>query len=208
MHFPRMLVLIDESGDAGFKLERGSTGVFVVALCAFTSSEAARETEAAIAGVAARLRIAGEFKFNKTRHELRDAFFRAVLPTQFLVRAIVVEKRKIHSPYLRAEKEKFYSFFVRQMLSFDDGLLESARVIIDGSGDREFKRELNTYLRRALSPGSLREVRFSNSANDRLVQLADMCAGAIARSYRTDRDFSDRWRKMLGPRIDDVWEFK
>jgi hypothetical protein len=109
MHFPRMLVFIDESGDAGFKLERGSTGVFVVALCAFTSSEAARETEAAIAGVAARLRIAGEFKFNKTRHELRDAFFRAVLPTQFLVRAIVVEKRKIHSPYLRAEKEKFYS---------------------------------------------------------------------------------------------------
>jgi hypothetical protein len=101
MHFPRMLVFIDESGDAGFKLERGSTGVFVVALCAFTSS--------AIAGVAARLRIAGEFKFNKTRHELRDAFFRAVLPTQFLVRAIVVEKRKIHSPYLRAEKEKFYS---------------------------------------------------------------------------------------------------
>jgi hypothetical protein len=103
---------------------------------------------------------------------------------------------------------KLDSVFVRQMLSFDDGLLESARVIIDGSGDREFKRELNTYLRRALSPGSLREVRFSNSANDRLVQLADMCAGAIARSYRTDRDFSDRWRKMLGPRIDDVWEFK
>jgi hypothetical protein len=41
-----------------------------------------------------------------------------------------------------------------------------------------------------------------------LVQLVDMCAGAIARSYRADRKNRDRWRQMLAPRINDVWDFK
>jgi hypothetical protein len=113
-----------------------------------------------------------------------------------------------YSPYLRTHKEAFYSFFVRSMLSFDGGLLKKARVVIDGSGDGDFKRELSTYLRRQLNPGVLHKIRFSNSANDRLVQLADMCAGAIARSYRTDRGNAARWRQMIGPRIEDVWEFR
>jgi len=47
-----------------------------------------------------------------------------------------------------------------------------------------------------------------DSRGDTLVQLADMCVGAIARSYREDRKDNDRWRKMLLPRIDDVWDFK
>lgn len=40
------------------------------------------------------------------------------------------------------------------------------------------------------------------------ILLADMAAGAIARSYRTDeRKDADRWRKMLAGKIEDVWEF-
>jgi hypothetical protein len=129
-------------------------------------------------------------------------------PCDFRVRSIVVQKALIYSTHLRTEKDAFYSFFVRSMLTFDHGLLQDARVKIDGSGDRAFKRELATYLRRQLKPGVLRDVRFSNSANDRLVQLADMCAGAIARSYKTDREHAGRWRRMLQPKIDDVWEFR
>jgi hypothetical protein len=41
-----------------------------------------------------------------------------------------------------------------------------------------------------------------------LVQLADMCAGAIARSYKRGRKNHDRWRKALAPRINDVWDFR
>jgi len=37
-----------------------------------------------------------------------------------------------------------------------------------------------------------------------------MTAGAIARSYKADREHSDRWRKQLkaAKKIEDVWEFK
>src|SRR5262249_42504535 len=204
-----MLVFIDESGDPGFKLTRGSTDVFVAVLVAFENAGASQATQTAIEALADRLRIRGEFKFNKSRHEVRDAFFDAVRHCDFRVRSIVVQKARIYSRHLRTEKEAFYSFFVRSMLTYDRGLLQKARIIIDGSGDRTFKRELQAYLRRQLPSGVLRDLRFSNSANDRLLQLADMCAGAIARSYRTeDRDHAWRWRKMLRPKLDDVWEFQ
>jgi hypothetical protein len=93
------------------------------------------------------------------------------------------------------------------MLNFDDGLLEAARVIIDGSGDRVFKREMGAYFRRHLGKGKVKSIQYSNSAGDRLVQLADMCAGAIGRSFKHDRSDRNRWRNMLGRKIEHVWEF-
>jgi hypothetical protein len=202
-----MLVFIDESGDPGFKLGRGSTAVFVAVLVAFADGEAAQAATAAIDALAARLRVRGEFKFSKSRDAVRDDFFDAVCHCDFRVRSIVVRKGRVYSPHLRSEKEDFYRFFVRQMLSHDGGLLQDAEVIIDGSGDRTFKRELKTYLKKQLAPGVLRDLRFSNSSNDRLLQLADMCVGAIARSY-SEREHAWRWRRMLLPRIDNVWEFR
>ncbi len=202
-----MLVIIDESGDAGFKLKKGSSAVFTAALVVFKDLEQARATHAAIDATAARLRVRPEFKFSKCRPDVRDAFFEAVLPFEFRVRAIVVQKSRIYSAHLRADKEAFYSFFVRSMLKFDDGLLEAARIIIDGSGDRDFKREMGTYFRRHLGEGKVKSIQFSNSTTDRLVQLADMCAGAISRSFKNDRADRNRWRDMLGQKIEHVWEF-
>jgi hypothetical protein len=94
------------------------------------------------------------------------------------------------------------------MLKFDSGLLNGAKVVIDGSGDREYRQQLTKYLRHHCAQGAIKEVKFANSSNDRLVQLADMCAGAIARSYKTDKVDACRWRDMLKPKIDDVWGFR
>jgi hypothetical protein len=202
-----MLVFIDESGDPGFKVTKGSSPVFTAVLVAFRDRSEAAPTDSAISSLATRLRIRPEFKFNKCRPEVRDAFFSAVAPFGFCVRAIVVRKELIYSPHLRTNKEAFYNFFVRSMLRFDNGLLQSAKVVIDGSGDRQFKRELATYFRRQLPRGQIEEIAFHKSEADRLVQLADMCAGAIARSYRKGRDDAQRWRGILAPKIEDVWEF-
>jgi hypothetical protein len=134
-----MLVFIDESGDPGFKLKRGSTPIFVAALVAFRDHDQARGAQAAIDTAAVRLNIRPEFKFNKCRDEIRDAFFEAVRPFKFCVRAIAVQRDRIYSPHLRTQKEAFYSFFVKSMLTFDDGLLRDARIVIDGSGERGFR---------------------------------------------------------------------
>src|SRR5579863_385934 len=129
-----MLVFIDESGDAGFRLSKGSSPLFVAAMVIFADGAAAGETESAINTVAGRLGHRSEFKFNKTSDERRDLFFGAVRSCPFRVRAIVVQKQVIYSPHLVSDKEDFYRFFVRQMMQHDHGSLSRAKVVIDGSG--------------------------------------------------------------------------
>ncbi|NKB78582.1 DUF3800 domain-containing protein [Ochrobactrum daejeonense] len=86
------------------------------------------------------------------------------------------------------------------MLKFDNGLLKDAKVVIDGSGERSFRNELAAYLRKHTGEGSIKKVIFSDSKNDRLIQLADMCVGAIARSYSPEKKDADRWMRKLSQR--------
>ncbi len=204
-------MLIDESGDPGFKLARGSSSHFVVAMVIFPDFAEAERASAAIGGLRERLRIKPEFKFSKSADPIRDQFFDGVGRFAFTVRALVVDKSVIYSDHLRETPERFYSYFLRLMMEHDGGALVGARVKVDGSGDREFKQALNAYLRRHLAAGKVNNVKFADSARDNLIQLADMAAGAILRSYTTaDRSTPDRWRRMLerAGRLGDVWNFR
>lgn len=185
-----VLVFIDESGDAGFKLAKGSSPIFAVAMVMFGDAAAAQATQAVIADLRVRLNIKPEFKFGKSSDNVRDQFFHGVREQAFRVRAIVVQKKLIYSPNLRTDKEK------------------NAKVVIDGAGERSFRNDLAKHLRQHTPPGAIDKVRFMNSVSDPLVQLADMCVGAIARSYREDKEDPYRWRRLLSPKIDDVWEFQ
>ena len=85
----------------------------------------------------------------------------------------------------------------------------NARIKIDGSGSQVFRQEIKRYLRQQLGSGKIQSLKFADSRRDNLVQLADMAAGAIARSYREDgRARHDRWRLALQPKIEDIWDFQ
>ncbi len=204
---PAVLVFIDESGDPGFKIAKGSTPIFAAAMVIFENGTDARATEETIKAVRAQQKVKREFHFVNCRPAVRDAFFVAVRNCPFHVRAVVVQKKLIYSPHLRSDKEDFYRFFVRKMIDNDGGAVQEARIVIDGSGDRPFRNMLKTSLRRHIGD-RLKDVKFGRSESDHLIQLADMCVGAIARSYRLERKDADRWREMLRPRIDDIWDFR
>ena len=206
-----MLVLIDESGDPGFKLIRGSSSHFVVAMVIFDDFVEAELTSVAIEDLRERLRLKTEFKFSKSHGHVKDAFFECVCAHSFKVRALVVDKSVIYSDNLRNHKDLFYNHFIKLLLAHDNGALHDARVKIDGSGDRRFRNELNSYLRRQLAQDKVRSVKFAESHRDNLIQLADMVAGAILRSYRSDdRKNALRWRQQLvrSGRMGDIWEFR
>lgn len=205
-----MLVLIDESGDPGFKLVRGSSAYFVIAMVVFDDFAEAERAGTAIAELRTRLRLKAEFKFSKCHDDIKDAFFECVRGYPFTVRAVVVDKSAIYRESLRERKELFYNYFVKLLLCHDNGVLTDARVKIDGSGDRRFKKELNAYLRRQVHQGQVHSIRFAESHRDNLIQLADMVSGAIFRSYRADdRKHAHRWRRVLARagRLGDVWDF-
>jgi hypothetical protein len=201
-----MLVFIDESGCPGFKMAKGSDPVFALGMVIFKSSQAADQTNAVIEQLRADLGHKTEFKFSKCSDAMRGAFFQRIAACDFAVRALVVKKEVIYSEQLRTSNDAFYSYFVKQLMNFDGGSLKNARVRIDGSGSRDFQRALGSYLRRELK-GKILDLKMIDSHRDPLMQLADMCVGAIARSYR-DRDEPARWRNMLRRRIENVWDFR
>lgn len=174
----------------------------------FESVEAAERTSKAIDEVALRNRVKPEFKFSNSRAIVRDDFFETVGHLPFSVRAIVVPKAVIYSEHLRRNKEDFYRYFVKSMIRYDNGRLQGAKVVVDGSGDRLFRSDLQSYLRRETPAGCIYKLVFKNSKSDRLIQLADMCVGAIVRAHRQDRADADRWRKMIARRIEDEWIFR
>lgn len=202
-----MLVFIDESGDPGFKLGQGSTSHFVAVMVIFHDYAQAERCSQAISLLQKRLHFKTEFKFNKSRSEVKDQFIQAVLPFNFELWALVIDKNKIYSDNLKRNDEKFYSYFVKLLL--DSGAkLHQAKVKIDGSGDREFKARLQKYLKNQLPENSVKSVKFEDSQKNSLVQLADMAVGSIARSYREDKPDAKRWRTMLESKIENCWEFK
>lgn len=210
-----MLAFIDESGDPGFKIDRGSSPYFVLSMVVFEDNEAAMEADRTIRTLRSTLGVRPEWKFNRTSDQQKDGFFDGVAPCRFRTRAIVVDKRRVHSHRLRTAPDDFYRFFVRMLMQddlmqHDERTLRRAKIVIDGSGEARFRRELRSYVRKKLEKGAIRKFEIKDSRKDALLQLADMTAGAVARSYRTDRPLADRWRRMLrrNGQIDDVWEFE
>lgn len=170
----------------------------------FDTDDAARHADGVIEQAKEDLKAHPEFKFNKTADAKKVEFFERVLQCDFRVRAIVVRKEAIYSDRLKSQKEEFYRYFVKSMVRHDDGVLENAKIVIDGSGERIFRADLQSYLRRSAGT-AVRSVKFTDSRKDHLVQLADMCVGAIARSYRADRKDAAKWRVLLERKIADVW---
>jgi hypothetical protein len=204
-----MLVLIDESGCAGFKLSKGSSSHFVIAMVIFNSDEVAEAASRAISDLKLSLGINTEFKFSKTSSERRDKFFDKMHNFDFKVRALVVNKAIIHSPQLRTDKSSFYNYFLKQLIHHDNSALINASIKIDGSGDKIFKRKLQAYLRQELSANKIKKFRFIDSKKDNLIQLADMVVGVIARSYKPERADASRLLEKLKQenKIDNIWNF-
>ena len=78
-----LLVFIDESGDPGFKLDRGSSDVFVLAMVLFADASYAQATSELIVEAQRRNRIKLEWKFSKSSNEARDDFFTSISNARF-----------------------------------------------------------------------------------------------------------------------------
>ena len=204
-----MLILIDESGDAGFRLDRGSSLYFVICMVIFHDFKEAERVSKIINDVRKKSRHAGEFRFSKVAPKVKDAFFDAIRETEFCIGGLVVNKKLIELQYLKQNHEAFYNYFLRKLLERDNGILKDAHLKIGGKGERKYRQELTKYLNKQLPDGKIKKIKLVNSDNDNLIQLVDMVTGAIARSYRrTGQKDASKWKDKLGNKIDDIWVFK
>jgi hypothetical protein len=135
-----MLVFIDDSGDAGFKLDRGSTPFFVIAGVIFDDDLEALKVKVAIKELKRKLKFLDsmEFKFFKSSDDVRKIFLETINPFNFRIRAIVIDKAKIRSDELKHNKNSFYSYVIKTVLQNNNETILNAKIRIDGSGDRVF----------------------------------------------------------------------
>lgn len=207
-----MLVFIDDSGDPGFKVERGSSPVFVIACVIFNDDLEAEKTAVAIKELRRKLKKSDnfEFKFNKSNRALRLKFLESVYHFKFHIRAIVFEKSKIKSSELKTSKHSFYNYAVKMVLKNSFGTIKEAKIRLDGRGDRIYKREIIRYLHQELNKREGRvfqKIQFVDSKSNVLIQLADMVAGAIHRKYELEKSDARIYFAVIKKRVEDLWEF-
>lgn len=207
-----MLVFIDDSGDPGFKMEKGSSPVFVIACVIFDDELEAEKTAVAIKEFRRRLKKSDnyEFKFNKANREFRIKFLEQIVHFKFRIRAIVFEKSKIKSSELKTSKQSFYNYAIKMVLKHNFGTIKEAKLRLDGHGDRIYKREVIRYLRHELNHRENRvfnKLQFVDSKTNVLIQLADMIAGSIHRKNQSDKTDAKIYYSVIKKKIEDLWEF-
>ncbi len=209
-----MLVFIDDSGDPGFKLDKGSSPFFVIACVIFDDELEAEKAALAIKVLRRELKFSDdhEFKFYKCKPEHKKAFFESIKDIGFRVRAIRVDKSRITAPIFRSRKDKFYNYIIKLVLQHSNGTIVNAKVKLDGTADRTYRKEASAYLLRELNSSEskmISNIRFVKSHSNMLIQLADMVAGSINRDGQKDKKDARVCLQMLrkSKKVESLWDF-
>ena len=192
-----MWVFVDDSGDCGFKFDNNSSTHLVLAACVFRSRraiadaiqrvEAARIVKAPDGRIHRRNR---EFKYSSSKDSHKDAFFEHVRGADYMVRAIVLDKRRVYSSHLLDHPNDMKSYLIRQLLTHTLGTVQGAKLIIDGKDTNAFGMADREYFMRVVNreaPHTIEEVEYAQSERNNLIQLADMTAGSIRRTETGDQ---------------------
>lgn len=102
-----MFVYLDETGDTGFKFDKGSSRYFVVTMLLvqdpiplYTAIDDFRKS--------LHVRDRYEFKFSKTPVSVQRTFLRVLIRHDILVRSLVVDKLVLDRPEV-SDRETFYT---------------------------------------------------------------------------------------------------
>lgn len=201
-----MLVFIDESGDPGLKIEKGSSRFFTVALIIFEDRNEALACDQRIGLLKRELgwRANSEFHFKRNSDVVRRAFLRAVAPYNFFYYGIVINKhpRKLWGEGFH-NKKSFYKYACGLVFQNAKEKLENSIVVIDKSGNLDFRRQLVKYLRKKMNEEDkklIKKVKMQRSSGNNLLQLADYAAGVINRSVQKRKKYAEEYRKIIAHR--------
>jgi len=208
-----MLVFIDDSGDPGFKFDKGSTKFFVISLVVFDDELEAEKTAVAIKDLKRILDFPDdmEFKFFRSSNNVRKEFLQTVNSFRFRIRSLVIDKSLVRSEELRGNKNSFYAYAIKTVLKYSNKTIFGAKIKIDGSGDRIFRKSFMSYLKRELNSGEQRIIKnckIVNSNGNALIQMADMIAGSVRRSYDNSKEDRFVYKNIIRKHIEDEWQFK
>lgn len=200
-----MLVFIDESGDPGLKIDQGSSRYFTISLVVFEENDEAIACDQRIELLKREINWTSdsEFHFKSNSDKVRESFFRAVIPYSFFYYSIVINKdpNKLWGDGFK-DKMSFYKYACSLVFENAKDKLDNAIIVIDKSGNLDFRHQLEKYLKSKSNTNTkrIKKVKMQESKRNNLLQLADYVAGAINRSVSNKRKNKDKFRKMITKR--------
>jgi len=200
----KQLVFIDDSGDAGFK---GAASSHFVVACAIFMDDLVVE-EVALVMRKYRRSIGWdderEFKFVKMKKEYVKELLRQVSKFDFHISAVVVDKSKTKPSTTR----NFYNQVIAELLTRMP--LKNASVRIDGHGGTNYIRSATTYFRKTanINERKIIDIRYADSRENMLIQLADIISGSIFRSTQVKKSDHADYIKIIQKRIDKIHKYE
>lgn len=197
------LIFIDDSGDPGFKQNISSSN-FILAAAVFINPESATSVNDAISAYRRHLgwRDDHEFKFAKIRKDIIIELLNIVMQYDFRIYAVYINKADYPNLFrFFVDKEKLYNWATKELLAIMP--LANAKVKMDGKYGKQYKLHVKTYLRKELNTRTRKIASFGvqDSKRDNLIQLADIIAGSINRSFQTDKTDSKDYIRIVKKKI-------
>jgi predicted MPP superfamily phosphohydrolase len=193
-------VAIDASGDAG--LRNSDTKQLVIAAVITYGEE---QTKLLVEAINSFRRYLGwvdlhEFKFSKTEKSVIVDLINHVKGFEYHAFAVVLNKTQRDTNSTPKGKVPVYNQVMKELLlkvSKNNQL-----VTIDGKSGKLYDKKVKAYLRQTLRDKGIinSHIRFVDSRNDALVQLADIIAGAVARTFK-DKTDAQRYLNLLKDKI-------
>jgi len=203
-----MLIFIDESGDTGRKLNKGSSRYFLVSIILFSENEEAENCDQRIALLRRELRKPDNFEFHfaNNSHKIRLNFLEAIKPYRFIYFTVVIDKnpKKLWGPGFDT-KESFYKYACQMVMTNALPYFDTATVIIDQCGSPDFRKSLARYLRVRTEQNQgkiIRKLKQQKSSSNNLLQLADYITGVINRKVQNKKNWKEYY-KFIGDK--EIW---
>lgn len=183
----KQLIFIDDSGDPGLK--SASSLNFVMAAAVFVDPKEAASLSQCMSEYRKKLgwNEACEFKFAKDRKIVIKNLLHLISRYDFQIYTIYVDKSSFQYASPIVDKEKLYNWGIKELLKIIP--IADAKITIDGRSSRQNMHRTATYLRREINNDKSKKVviKFEDSVDNNLIQLADVIAGSINRYLNANK---------------------
>jgi hypothetical protein len=188
----KQLIFIDDSGDAGIKAH--SSSHLVMAAVVFNDDLVAEETALAMRKFRRQLGWTDdhEYKFHKTKKDYIKQVLRLVSQYDFAVYAVVVDKGRF-----KALPKNLYNDTISELLRLMP--LKHASIKVDGGSGSDYAKRAVSYIRKNAHTkvGQISEIKFADSKENVLLQLADLVASSLYRATQTGKSDSQDYIAIL-----------
>jgi len=201
-------IIIEDSGDLGVK--GSSTSHFIIIAVVVVGDDIKDKLITIIDKYRKELgwKDTHEFKFNSTKKSIIEELIIRVRDYKFSAFVRVLDKSKIPVAPEIISGISLYNYIIKELLVNLN--LNNPYITIDGVGSRKHEQKVRAYLRQNLRAKGIKksEIKFVDSRKDSLVQLADIVAGSVARSFSEKRSNTEKFINLFKGRIERIDEIE